>query len=87
MTIIMQINFMYHDIYKSDPKESGFCRERDFPYKLSLHTFKEHVKAISEYCLQYNIAKESVVFTFDDGGCSFYYLIADVLEEFSVSFK
>ena len=78
----MQINLMYHDVYCHDTNESGFCRERDLPYKLSLDTFKKHVKAISEYCQQHNIAKERVAFTFDDGGCSFYHLVADVLEEF-----
>ena len=73
---------MYHDVYKTDPIESGFRRERDYPYKLSLDTFKNQVKTISEYCKLCNIAKESIVFTFDDGGCSFYRLIADVLEEY-----
>lgn len=73
---------MYHDVYESDPLDSGFRRERDLPYKLSLDKFKNQVKNICEFCENNNVSKDSVVFTFDDGGCSFYHLIADVLEEY-----
>lgn len=77
-----QIVLMYHDVYKTDPAESGFRRERDYPYKVSLDVFERQVAAISDYCKEHNLAKESVVFTFDDGGCSFYHIIADVLEKY-----
>lgn len=77
-----QIVLMYHDVYKSDPAESGFRRERDYPYKVSLEVFERQVKSISNYCQANNLPKESVVFTFDDGGCSFFRLIADVLEKY-----
>ena len=77
-----QIVLMYHDVYKSDPSESGFRRERDYPYKLPLDVFERQVAAIYNYCKDYNLPQESVVFTFDDGGCSFYHLIAEVLEKY-----
>lgn len=77
-----RINLMYHDVYETNPLESGFTRERDLPYKVSLSSFRNQVMAISAYCRQHNINKESIVFTFDDGGSSFYYLIASVLEDF-----
>lgn len=77
-----QIVLMYHDVYKSDPAESGFRRERDYPYKVSLEIFEGQVKSIYDYCQTNNLPKESVVFTFDDGGCSSYHLIPDVLEKY-----
>lgn len=77
-----QINLMYHDVYKSDPVESGFRRERDYPYKVSLEIFERQVRAIHDYCQIKNLPKDTVTFTFDDGGCSFYHLIADILERY-----
>lgn len=77
-----RVVLMYHDVYKSDPAESGFRRERDYPYKVSLGMFERQVKAIHNYCQANNLPKESVVFTFDDGGCSFFHLIPDVLEKY-----
>lgn len=77
-----QIVLMYHDVYKSDPAESGFRRERDYPYKVSLELFESQVKSIYDYCQTNNLPKEKVVFTFDDGGCSFYWVIAEVLEKY-----
>lgn len=73
---------MYHDVFEYDSAESGFTRERDLPYKLSLNYFRNQVMNISAYCEQHNYGKENIVFTFDDGGASFCRLIAGVLEEF-----
>lgn len=76
------IHLMYHDVYKCDIQESGFIRERDLPYKIKSDVFEEQVKAISTYCQTVNLPKESVVFTFDDGGKSFYNVIAPILEKY-----
>lgn len=73
---------MYHDVYEHDTNESGFQRERDFPYKLSSDQFEKQVKAINEYCQKTGVGKEHIVFTFDDGGKSFYTLIAPILEKY-----
>jgi len=73
---------MYHDIYKSDTSESGFTRERDFPYKIKADVFESHVKAISDCCQTSNLPKDSVTFTFDDGGKSFHSVIAPILEKY-----
>lgn len=78
----MQIVLMYHDIYNHDPMESGFCRDRDMPYKMNSEKFENQVRCISEYLTKNNIKKESIVFTFDDGGKSFYTIIAPILEKF-----
>lgn len=73
---------MYHDIYKSDTSESGFTREQDFPYKIKADVFESQVKALSDYCQTANLSKDSVVFTFDDGGKSFHNVIAPILEKY-----
>lgn len=77
-----QIVLMYHDVYKVNPLESGFKRERDLPYKLEYGLFFNHVQAIADYCDANSLSKESIVFTFDDGGSSFYSLIAPLLSQF-----
>ncbi len=76
------INLMYHDVYKSDISESGFTREQDFPYKIKADVFEAQVKAIFDYCQTANLPKDSVVFTFDDGGKSFHSVIAPILEKY-----
>lgn len=78
----MQVVLMYHDVYRHDPKESGFCRERDFLYKMKSREFEKQVRTISDYLKENNLRKESVVFTFDDGGSSFYTIIAPILEQY-----
>ena len=78
----MQINLMYHDVYAHDINESGFLRERDLSYKMEVDTFEEHVRIISGYCKTAGLSKEHVIFTFDDGGKSFYSVIAPILEKY-----
>lgn len=78
----MQINLMYHDVYAYDSNESGFLRERDFPYKMKLETFEEHVHKIHDYCELHKLPRNHVVFSFDDGGKSFYTIIAPILEKY-----
>lgn len=78
----MAINLMYHDVYKGDTQESGFIRERDLPYKIKEDIFESQVRAISDYCHSANLPKDSVVFTFDDGGKSFHSVIAPILEKY-----
>ena len=73
---------MYHDVYKSDANESGFLRERDLPYKIQLDVFEEQVKSLRDYCENNNLLRDTIVFTFDDGGKSFYMLVAPVLEKY-----
>lgn len=78
----MQINLMYHDVICHDINESGFLRERDLPYKMEASIFEEQVRAISEYCITAGLSNEYVIFTFDDGGKSFYKVIAPILEKY-----
>lgn len=77
-----RVVLMYHDVYEHDTNESGFLRERDLPYKISATQFEQQVKAIEEYCCKKGLEKGAVVFTFDDGGGSFYKVIAPILEKY-----
>lgn len=73
---------MYHDVFFHDANESGFTRTRDLPYKLSADLFEDHVKTVYDLCKQKDLPLESVVFTFDDGGRSFYKVVAPILEKY-----
>lgn len=76
------IVLMYHDVYEKHTTESGFNTLGAIHYKISKDTFIAHLDAISAYCISSGIEKDSVVFTFDDGGVSFYTIIAPFLEKY-----
>lgn len=78
----VHINLMYHDVYIHDKCESGFIRTIDFPYKLNVEKFESHVRCIRDLCKQKSLSPNDVIFTFDDGGKSFYTVIAPVLEKY-----
>lgn len=68
----MSVVLMYHDIVGASDKSSGFQNESAFQYKVEASAFEEHVKALQG---------KDVVFTFDDGGESFYTKAAPILEK------
>ena len=69
---------MYHDI----GKDSGFQNDTAQKYKVGIEEFEKHVRAIRFYLNQKDLDSESVVFTFDDGGISFYTNAAPILEKY-----
>lgn len=77
-----KITLMYHDVYVKDIKESGFNTHGAIHYKISKKTFEEHLRAISHFCELKQINKNDIVFTFDDGGVSFFTIIAPILEKY-----
>lgn len=77
-----KIVLMYHDVYEKNPIESGFNSPGANHYKISKEVFTKHVRIISQYCESKGIDKENIVLTFDDGGVSFYTIIAPILEEY-----
>lgn len=67
-----EVVLMYHDIVTANDKSSGFQNDSAFPYKVEESVFEEQVKALQG---------KDVVFTFDDGGESFYTKAAPILEK------
>lgn len=68
-----KIVLMYHDIVTSSDKTSGFQNESAFQYKVDEARFDEQVKSLKG---------KDIVFTFDDGGISFYTKAAPILEKY-----
>lgn len=66
------VSLLFHDVFLTDPRESGFNSPAADRYKLSLAEFDRQLGESS--------ALASARLTFDDGGVSFYTVIADRLE-------
>lgn len=68
---------LFHDIYVSDPRESGFASPAADRYKLTIDQFDRHLSALAR------VRRHARPFalTFDDGGSSYYSAIAGRLEE------
>lgn len=73
---------MYHDVIKDNLSESGFDTPGANYYKISSAAFESHISKISHLISLGKIQEDSVVLTFDDGGRSFYDVIAPVLEKY-----
>jgi peptidoglycan/xylan/chitin deacetylase (PgdA/CDA1 family) len=65
------VSLLFHDVYASDPRESGFRSPAADRYKLSVPNFEAQLDGLPEASAQ---------LTFDDGGVSYYTLVADRLE-------
>ncbi|NLI35987.1 MAG: polysaccharide deacetylase family protein [Bacteroidales bacterium] len=76
------ISLMYHCVYKDDILESGFINNTALAYKLRASVFENQVALIADYCIKNRKPMASVTFTFDDGGISFYNIIAPILEKY-----
>ena len=68
------VSLLFHDIYDSDPRESGFASEAADRYKLPVATFDAHLDAIA------SVRDVPFLITVDDGGVSYYTKLADRLE-------
>ena len=66
---------MYHDIVTETDNLSGFQNESAFQYKITETVFEEQVRAL--------VGKD-VIFSFDDGGVSFYTKAAPILEKYGL---
>lgn len=65
---------MYHDVVNDLCPKSGRQIEGALQYTISDMTFEAHVK---------QTIKDDIVYTFDDGGCSFISPTADILERYN----
>lgn len=77
-----KIVLMYHDVYSLSPNESGIKENGASMYKIQYHIFEEHVKSVADYLKDNNLSNDIIQFSFDDGGESFYTLIAPLLEKY-----
>jgi peptidoglycan/xylan/chitin deacetylase (PgdA/CDA1 family) len=68
------IALLFHDVYERDPAESGFSSPAADRYKLSVAQFDAQLSGVAA------VAEDGPCLTFDDGGVSFYTLVADRLE-------
>ena len=75
-----QVVLMYHDVVSEVYPRSGFQRVGAIQYTLTAEQFEAHVR---ENCQETGHGLP-LVFTFDDGGSSFYTLIADILERYGL---
>jgi peptidoglycan/xylan/chitin deacetylase (PgdA/CDA1 family) len=70
------VYLLFHDVYERHPGESGFDSPAADRYKLSLRQFEDELaalKAVESTALPFTL-------TFDDGGRSFFTIVADRLE-------
>jgi peptidoglycan/xylan/chitin deacetylase (PgdA/CDA1 family) len=74
------VSLLFHDVYVSDPPESGFRSPAADRYKLSLRDFEAQLDGLVRLRIAVAGGSTSAVMTFDDGGVSYYTLVADRLE-------
>jgi peptidoglycan/xylan/chitin deacetylase (PgdA/CDA1 family) len=69
---MQHVSLLFHDVYAADASESGFNSPAADRYKLSLAQFRAQLGETNEL--------GTARLTFDDGGVSFYTIVADKLE-------
>ena len=84
------VTLLYHDVFRTNPAESGFSDSGAGRYKLSATQFSEQLAAIAAVtsvtpvlitgASQIANQKGAFAITFDDGGISYYNIVADALE-------
>jgi peptidoglycan/xylan/chitin deacetylase (PgdA/CDA1 family) len=67
------VSLLFHDIYLTDPRESGFASAAADRYKLPLSDFDAQLEGLAD-------TANPFVITVDDGGVSYYTLMAERLE-------
>jgi peptidoglycan/xylan/chitin deacetylase (PgdA/CDA1 family) len=76
------VSLLFHDVFVGDPRESGFASAAADRYKLSIREFDAQLARLyrEENGSYVSAGDRGVRFTFDDGGASFYTIVADKLE-------
>jgi peptidoglycan/xylan/chitin deacetylase (PgdA/CDA1 family) len=69
------VSLLFHDVYVSDPSESGFNSPTADRYKMSAEEFDSQLEGLSRR----SAAGAEPRLTFDDGGVSFHTVVADRL--------
>ena len=68
------VSLLFHDVYLRDPRESGFVSAAADRYKLSIEEFDAQLAGLAQ------VGDADFLITVDDGGLSYYTVIADRLE-------
>lgn len=74
------VSLLFHDVFASDPGESGFRSPAADRYKLSIPDFEAQLDGLVESRIPDPGSRLPVHLTFDDGGVSYYTAVADRLE-------
>jgi len=74
------VSLLFHDVYASDPHESGFRSPAADRYKLSTPSFEAQLDGLEDLRIPNPASRIPVVITVDDGGISYYTVVADRLE-------
>jgi len=69
-----RVSLLFHDVYESDPRESGFASDAADRYKLPVADFDAQLAGLTP------VPADSFRITVDDGGVSYYTHLADRLE-------
>lgn len=75
---MISICLMYHDVYVHSPSESGLASDM---YKIRIGEFEKQIIKLKDLDKE---TSGSIVFTFDDGGSSFYSPISQILDKYSL---
>jgi len=79
------VSLLFHDVFVGDPGESGFSSPAADRYKLSVGEFEQQLSVLHRSHLtprsSSTHSSHSVRLTFDDGGASYYTIVADRLEQ------
>jgi peptidoglycan/xylan/chitin deacetylase (PgdA/CDA1 family) len=70
------VSLLFHDVYATDPRESGFASNAADRYKLSAAECDAQLKGLATA----GVESHPFVITVDDGGVSYYTMLADRLE-------
>jgi peptidoglycan/xylan/chitin deacetylase (PgdA/CDA1 family) len=88
------VSLLFHDVYAADPRESGFVSPAADRYKLSLQQFDAQLAGLAQVRADVPVLLQDIsgginpelssgypyLVTVDDGGVSYYTLVADRLE-------
>ena len=69
---------MFHDVYETDPFESGFPRASSNSFKVSRPDFIRFIDTLILKANKINIPLSNIILTFDDGGSSFLWIAREL---------
>ena len=82
------VSLLFHDVYETQPEESGFAGTAAERYKLPLTDFEEQLRRLADVAAgplwlasqPSTVGDPALALTVDDGGLSYHHLVAERLE-------